>query len=73
MYEEPPNGRIYVEDTFGIEVLAELAQRGHPVLPASGAIRTGVVGKGQIIVRDPHSGVLWGGSDPRADGCAVPL
>lgn len=73
MYEEPPNGRIYVEDTFGIEVLSELAQLGHPVLPASGAMRTGVVGKGQVIVRDPDSGVLWGGSDPRSDGCAVPL
>ena len=27
-------------------------------------------GRGQIIRRDP-SGVLWGGSDPRADGCAM--
>ena len=73
MYEEPPNGRIYVEDTFGIEVLSELALLGHPVMPATGAMRTGVVGKGQVIVRDPDSGVLWGGSDPRSDGCAVPL
>ena len=73
MYEEPPNGPIYVEDTFGIEVLSALALLGHPVVPASGAMRTGVVGKGQIIVRDPERGVLWGGSDPRADGCAVPL
>ena len=73
MYEEPPNGRIYVEDTFGVEVLARLAELGHPVVPATGAIRTGVVGKGQIIYRDPDSGVLWGGSDPRADGCAIPL
>lgn len=73
MYEEPPNGPIYVEETFGIEVLARLAELGHPVVPASGAIRTGVVGKGQIIVRDPERGVLWGGSDPRSDGCAVPL
>ncbi len=73
MYEEPPNGRIYVEDTFGIEVLSQLALLGHPVMPATGAMRTGVVGKGQVIVRDPESGVLWGGSDPRSDGCAVPL
>ena len=73
MYEEPPNGRIYVEDTFGIDVLSALAELGHPVLPATGAIRTGVVGKGQIIYRDPDRGVLWGGSDPRSDGCAVPL
>ncbi len=73
MYEDPPNGRIYVEDTFGIEVLSALTQLGHAVAPASGAMRTGVVGKGQVIWRDEDSGVLWGGSDPRSDGCAVPL
>jgi gamma-glutamyltranspeptidase / glutathione hydrolase len=28
-------------------------------------------GRGQIIFRDPYNGVLWGGSDPRADGCAM--
>ena len=56
MYEEPPNGRIYVEDTFGVDVLARLAELGHPVVPATGAIRTGVVGKGQIIYRDPRFG-----------------
>ena len=73
MYEEPPNGRIYVEDTLGIDVLSKLALRGHPVMPATGEMRSGVVGKGQVIVRDPETGVLVGGSDPRSDGCAVPL
>jgi len=29
-------------------------------------------GRGQIILRDPRTGVLCAGSDPRADGCAVP-
>ena len=33
----------------------------------------GSVGKGQIIVRDPETGVLWAGSDPRSDGCAIGL
>lgn len=28
-------------------------------------------GKGQIIMRNPETGVLWAGSDPRGDGCAV--
>jgi gamma-glutamyltranspeptidase len=28
-------------------------------------------GSGDIIARDADSGVLWGASDPRKDGCAV--
>ncbi|KAK4536071.1 hypothetical protein CDCA_CDCA07G2096 [Cyanidium caldarium] len=32
-----------------------------------------IFGRGQVIRRDPDSGVLWGGSDPRADGCAIPV
>jgi len=31
----------------------------------------GVFGGGQIIMRDPQTGVLKAGSDPRKDGCAV--
>jgi gamma-glutamyltranspeptidase / glutathione hydrolase len=30
-------------------------------------------GRGQIILRDGKTGVLTGGSDPRADGCAMAL
>ena len=32
-----------------------------------------IFGRGQIILRDPETGVLCGGSDPRADGCAMAL
>jgi len=35
--------------------------------------RRALFGRGQIIVRDRESGVLWGGSDPRADGLAMAL
>jgi gamma-glutamyltranspeptidase/glutathione hydrolase len=42
------------------------------VTPVSGMGRS-LFGRGQIIRRDPQSGVMWAGSDPRADGCAMPL
>jgi gamma-glutamyltranspeptidase/glutathione hydrolase len=36
-------------------------------------VERALFGRGQIIRRNPLSGVLEGGSDPRADGCAMPL
>lgn len=73
IFSDPPNGDIWVEDGIPAPVISGLAQLGHPVRPASGALRAGVVGQGQIIVRQPESGVLWAGSDPRGDGCAIGL
>ena len=43
---------------------------GHPVSLISGYNRA-LFGRGQIILRDPETGVLTAGSDPRADGCAM--
>ena len=47
----------------------DLLRRGHVVEHVDGLERT-VFGRGQIITRDER-GVLWGGSDPRGDGCAI--
>ena len=60
---------IAIEDIARLEVAKELASMGHSVMamPPHGL----TFGSGQIIRRDPHSGVLTGGSEPRADGCAV--
>ncbi|MBN2471740.1 MAG: gamma-glutamyltransferase, partial [Anaerolineae bacterium] len=63
-------GQVALEDGFSFATLAGLAARGHQVLPVAGAERA-VFGGGQIILRDPASGALWGGSDPRKDGAAV--
>lgn len=65
-------GRVALEEGIPVAVMSELAQRGHPVYPVSGHARA-IFGRGQIIRRDPHSGVLCAGSDPRADGCAMTL
>ncbi len=65
-------GRVALEEGIPIESMARLAQMGHPVAPVTGYARA-IFGRGQVIWRDPTSGVLIGGSDPRADGCAMPL
>ncbi len=65
-------GRVALEDGIPLEVMARLAQMGHPVAPVTGHARA-LFGRGQVIWRDPDGGVLIGGSDPRADGCAMPL
>ena len=49
-------------------VRADLAGRGHAFLPKGQPMH---YGGGQVIVRDPDSGVLIGGSEPRNDGMAV--
>jgi gamma-glutamyltranspeptidase/glutathione hydrolase len=63
------DGRVGVEQGVPPESAAALAGMGHEVFLVSGYERA-MFGRGQIIRRDPD-GVLWGGSDPRADGCAM--
>jgi gamma-glutamyltranspeptidase/glutathione hydrolase len=65
-------GGVALEEGIGSEVLAELADMGHDVEQVSGHGRA-LFGRGQIILREAESSVLWGGSDPRADGCAMSL
>lgn len=63
-------GLVFVEEGWEFALLAELARRGHRLAPVAGFARS-TFGGGQIILRDPQTGVLTGGSDPRKDGCAV--
>ena len=49
-----------------------LAAMGHDIRIVRGNAR-GAFGRGQIIIRDSENGVVMAGSDPRADGCAIPL
>ncbi len=65
-------GVLALEEGIPLPVMARLAEMGHPVRPVSGMGRA-LFGRGQIILREAASGVLTGGSDPRADGCAMPL
>ncbi|CAI5527407.1 unnamed protein product [Closterium sp. Naga37s-1] len=62
---------VAIEEGLGREEVAEeLRRRGHRVEVVRGEARE-VFGKGQVIVRERGSGVLWGGSEGRADGCAM--
>ena len=54
------------------DVKVELEKRGHSVDMVNAYARS-EFGRGQIIVREATTGVLCGGSDPRADGCAMTL
>ena len=63
-----PGAPVALEE--GLEQVAvDLEGRGHRVQVVAGSERPGF-GRGQVIWRDGE-GVLWGGSDPRADGCAL--
>ena len=59
---------LRVEERFDPRAIEELETRGH-------AIRRlgpwGAGGAAQVICRDPDTGVLAGGSDPRAEGLAL--
>jgi len=56
---------IEVEPQFPDHLAQALARKGHVV---QRALDSGMFGRGQIILRDPESGVLAGGTEPRADG-----
>lgn len=64
---------VYVEEGIKQEVIDELENRGHDVVPVGGLDRW-VFGRGQIIRKHEEDGqIVWSaGSDPRGDGAAVP-
>ncbi|MDQ2683383.1 MAG: gamma-glutamyltransferase, partial [Chloroflexota bacterium] len=59
---------LRLEADFGPELHQRLAERGHAIKPVNGWH-----GAAQIIARDPETGVLMGGSDPRVEGQAIGL
>ncbi|MTI96478.1 MAG: gamma-glutamyltransferase family protein [Firmicutes bacterium] len=56
---------IAVEPSFPNAVARELARRGHNIQVT---LDGGSFGRGQVILRDPETGVLAGGTEPRTDG-----
>jgi gamma-glutamyltranspeptidase/glutathione hydrolase len=64
-----PDGGVAIEDGIPPATVSRLTALGHRTQTVSGYGRA-LFGRGQIIRRE-LDGVLWGGSDSRADGCAV--
>ena len=57
-----------VEHHFPRHIAQELASYGHRI---SVPLESGGFGRGQIILRDPESGVLAGGTESRTDGAVA--
>ena len=64
-------GKVAIEEGMPKETTNALHEMGHPLYEVTGYERA-LFGRGQVILRD-ESGVLCGGSDPRADGVAGSL
>jgi gamma-glutamyltranspeptidase/glutathione hydrolase len=64
-------GEVALEIGIPRKVKKDLEERGHPIRMVKGWERA-LFGRGQVILREQASGVLIGGSDPRADGCVMP-
>jgi gamma-glutamyltranspeptidase/glutathione hydrolase len=67
--DEEGGPAVAIETNVPLKTRRALAALGHEVR-ADTTFAPGF-GGGQIIAIDPQTGVLWGGSDPRKDGCAV--
>ena len=64
------SGSVRVEEDIDPAVVTELRKRGHDIVLVSGSDRI-MFGGAQVISRDPETGVLMGGSEPRKDGAAI--
>lgn len=60
---------VEVEPHFPDHLAQALKRRGHHIVKCVDSLS---FGRGQIILRDTHSGVLCAGSEPRTDSAAIP-
>ncbi|UJF17898.1 gamma-glutamyltransferase family protein [Vibrio sp. SS-MA-C1-2] len=59
---------VLVEQSLDNHSILSLLQRGHDIKIEA---ESGVFGRGQIIVKDPETGVLIGGTEGRTDGAVA--
>jgi gamma-glutamyltranspeptidase/glutathione hydrolase len=63
-------GVVQLEEGVPDGVVEGLRARGHPINPGVPSFGRAMFGRGQVILRE-RDGTLVGGSDRRADGCAL--
>jgi gamma-glutamyltranspeptidase/glutathione hydrolase len=63
-------GVVQLEEGVSDAVIAGLEKRGHPIKAGVPSFARAMFGRGQVIRRG-DDGTLVGGSDRRADGCAM--
>lgn len=68
--ESVEQATLLLEEGLPQTIIAELQAMGHPCKVVRGWDRV-VFGRGQIICRDPETGVLVGGTEPRSDGAVL--
>jgi len=68
--ESVEGAMLLLEEGIPTDVQMKLARMGHKCRLVSGWDRA-VFGRGQVIRRDPATGVLAGGTEPRADGAVL--
>jgi len=64
-------GVLTIEDGTKPEIFEGLCAKGHTPMRMTRGTGRFVFGRAQIISKDVKTGALWGGSDGRADGCAI--
>ncbi|HLK25331.1 MAG TPA: gamma-glutamyltransferase, partial [Caulobacteraceae bacterium] len=69
-HTRPRPFELVLESRIGEDAVKGLERRGHRVRTIG---NWGSPGAAQVIARDPRSGVLMGGSDPRVEGMAIAL
>lgn len=65
---------ILLEDGYDESIKEGLKALGHDIRAQNVVGNERVLyGKAQVILKHPHTGVYMAGSDPRSDGCAMPV
>lgn len=65
------DGTVLLEEGIDENEIHKLEKMGHKMNKGVSGYNRSIFGRAQIIKRDRISGVLWAGSDGRADGCAM--